>query len=167
MAGRNAGVFSLACFALYEVYYDGGPMPAIPALGGLSVFFIPMFTVYLAKELLRHRRWPFFWAWLWAFVALGAVATINIFIEHCKPDCDWCHMKIGWDFVFMVPMVFVHTGVVDTVDTAVSCVMHNWQWCISNRHLILRLTVRLALTSTAALILMRLLYAVTKALRMH
>ncbi len=66
--------------------------------------------------------------------------------------------------MFMIPAVLVYTGVVDAVDAVVARIMQEWKWCMTSRHLILRLIARLALTSTAALILMRILYEVTKAL---
>ena len=166
-----AAMLVLTCFAwfaLYEVYYDGAPMmPAIPALGGLFVIFLPMFTVYLAKEFMRYRRWSFLWAWLWSFVAFSLIATANIVVEHYKPNCDRCHMEIEWDFVFMIPIVFVYTGVVNAVDAVVIRIMQDWKWCMTNRHLILRLIVRLVLTSTAALILIRILYEAVETLRMY
>ena len=165
-----AAVLVLACFAwfaLYEVYYDGGPMPAVPAFGGLFVLLLPMFTVYLAKELMRYRRWSFLWAWLCAFAALSLIATADILVEHYKPNCDRCHMEIKWDFILMIPIVLAYTGVVNAVDAVVARIMQDWTWCMANRHQILRLIVRLVLTSTAALILIRILYGVTDALRMH
>lgn len=165
-----AAMLLLVCFAwfaLYEVYYDGGPMPVMPALGGLFVIFIPMFTVYITKELMRYRRWSFLWAWLWSFVAFVLVGAANILVEHYKPDCDRCHMEIRWDFVFMVSIVLVYTGVVNGVDAIVVRIMQDWKWCMSNRRRLLRLTVRLVMTSSAALILMRILHVVADALRMH
>ena len=162
-----AALLVLTCFAwfaLYEVYYDGGPMSIVPALGGVFVLILPMFTVYLAKELVRDRRRAFLWAWFWAFVALCLIVTANILVEHYKPNCDRCHMEIEWDFMFMIPVVLVYTGVVDAVDAVVARIMQEWKWCMTNRHLILRLIARLALTSTAALILMWILYEVAKAL---
>ena len=165
-----AAMLALTCFAwfaLYEVYYDGAPMSAIPALGGLFVILLPMFTVYLAKELMRYRRWSFLLAWLLSFVAFSLIVAANILVEHYKPNCDRCHMEVEWDFAVMIPIVFVYTGVVNAVDAAVVRIMRNRVWCMTNRHLILRLIVRLVLTSTAALILMRILYEVANALRMH
>jgi FtsH-binding integral membrane protein len=165
-----AAMLVLTCFAwfaLYEVYYDGGPMPALPALGGLFVILLPMFLVYLAKELMRHRRWPSLWAWLWAFAAFSIITTSDILVQHYKPNCDRCHMEIEWDLAIIIPIVFVYTGVVNAVDAAVARIMQNWKWCMANRHLILRLIVRLVLTSSAALILMRILYEVANALRMY
>ena len=156
-----AVVLVLACFAwfaLYEVYYDGGPMPAIPALGGLFALLLPMFTVYLAKELTRNRRWSFLWAWFWAFAALSIIATADILVQHYKPNCDRCHMEIEWDFILMIPVVLAYTGVVNAVDAVVVRIMQDWKLCMASRHQIFRLIVRLVLTSAAALILMRILF---------
>ena len=54
MAALLAGACAV-WFALFEVYYDGSPMPAFLASGERIVFFLPMLTVYLVRELLRRR----------------------------------------------------------------------------------------------------------------
>ena len=165
-----AAMLVLVCFAwfaLYEVYYDGGPMPAMPALGGLFVMLLPMFTVYLARELLRHRRWAFLLTWLWAFAAFSLIDIADTLVKHYKPNCDRCHMEIEWDFILMIPSALVYAGAVNAVDAIVARIMQNWKWCMAGRHQILRLIARLVLTSTAALILLRILCAAADALRMR
>lgn len=77
MAALLAGACAV-WFALFEVYYDGSPMPAFLASGERIVFFLPMLTVYLARELLRGRRWAFAGAWLASFAAFGLATAIDI-----------------------------------------------------------------------------------------
>ena len=67
-------------------------------------------------------------------------------------------MEIEWDFILMIPIVLAYTGVVNAVDAVVARIMQDWKWCMANRLQILRLIVRLVLTSTAALILIRILF---------
>ena len=91
----------------------------------------------------------------------------QILVLHYKPNCDRCHGEIKWDFAILIPVVLVYTGVVSAVDAVVVRFMLDWKWCVASRHQILRLIVRLVLTSTAALILMRILYEVADASRMR
>ena len=158
-------VVCLAWFALYEVYYNGGPMPALPALGGLFALLLPMFTAYLVREFARHRRRPFLWAWFWSFVAFSLIITANILVEHYKPNCDRCHMEIEWDFILLIPAALVYTGVVNAVDGVVARIMQEWEWCRLHRSQILRLIARIVLTSTVSLLLMRIIYEIACNLR--
>ena len=156
----------IAWFALHEVYYDGSPfMPAFPALGGLFVLFLPMLTVYLARELLRGRRWAFAGAWLVSFAAFGLTTAIQILVEHYKPNCDRCHLEIEWDFIELMPIVLVYTGVVNGIDAVVARLQQEWEWSRMNRHPMLRLSARLVLTSAVSLLLMWILYELACSLR--
>ena len=162
-----AAVLVLICyawFALSEVYeyfyYDGEPMSDMLALGFFSVFVLPMFVVYLARELMHHRRWSFLWAWLWAFAAFSLAAIVFVFVLQHELDGK---KGINWGHAIVLLVVFVYAGVANAVDAFVARLMQDWKWCAANRHLISRLIVRLALTSAGTLILMRILYGVVNA----
>ena len=159
-----AAVLVLICyawFALSEVYeyfyYDGEPMSDMLALGFFSAFALPMFVVYLARELMHHRRWSFLWAWLWAFAAFSLAAIVFVFVLQHELDGK---KGINWGHAIVLLVVFVYAGVANAVDAFVARLMQDWKWCAANRHLISRLIVRLVLTSTGTLILMRILYEV-------
>ena len=161
-----AAVLVLICyawFALSEVYeyfyYDGEPMSDMLALGFFSVFLLPMFVVYLARELMHHRRWSFLWAWLWAFAAFSLIVAAFSFVSFYRPGADG-HLQINWKLATLILVVFACAGVANAVDAFVARIMQDWKWCAANRHLISRLIVRLVLTSTTTLILMRIMYEV-------
>ena len=153
-----------AWFALSEVYeyfyYDGEPMSDMLALGSFSAFLLPMFVVYLARELTHHRRWSFLWAWLWAFAAFSLAAIVIVFVLQHELDGK---KGINWGHAIVLLVVFVYAGVANAVDAFVARLMQDWKWCAANRHLISRLIVRLVLTSAGTLILMRILYGVVNA----
>ena len=165
-----AATLVLICYAwfalceVYEVCYDDEITPLMPGLGGLFVFLLPMFVVYLARELMHHRRWSFLWAWLWAFAAFSLAAIVFVFVLQHELDGK---KGINWGHAIVLLVVFVYAGVANAVDAFVARLMQDWKWCAANRHLISRLIVRFFLTSTGTLILMRILYEVADASRMR